>query len=60
MIHRPEDDDDDYVEEEDLQMALIGNSCFKFLIYYLLLVSTKLMISSLLLKDILSHVNLQQ
>ena len=58
MIHRPEDDDD--VEEEDLEMALIGYSCFKFLIYYLLLVSTKLMISLLLLEDILAHVKLQQ
>ena len=41
-------------------MALIGYSCVKFLIYYLLLVSTKLMISLLLLKDILAHVKLQQ
>ena len=57
-IHRTEDDDD--VEEEDLEMALIGYSCFKFLIYYLLLVSTKPMISSLLLKDTLAHVNLEQ
>ena len=58
-IHRTEDDDD-VEEEEDLQMALIGLSCFKFFIYYLLLVSTKLMISFLLLKDTLAHVNLEQ